>query len=84
MKLLYKLSDKEQAVYDKNSTDGERVMYCLPYNIEDRHFISGHVVITDRFIYRIFDDVLAEKYDFSILSEFSVETWSVLPHSMLK
>ena len=73
MKLLYKLSDKEQAVYDKNSTDGERIMYCLPYNIEDGHFISGHVIITDRFIYKIIDDTLIEKYDFSTLSEFSVE-----------
>lgn len=73
MKLLYKLSDKEQAVYDKNSTDGERIMYCLPYNIEDGHFISGHVIITDRFIYKIIEDTLVEKYDFSTLSEFSVE-----------
>lgn len=73
MKLMYDLPDTEKQVYSSSSSAGERIMYCVPYNIEGDKFVSGFVVITDRFIYRICRDRLMGRFDLSHMSDFSAE-----------
>jgi len=73
VKLIYDLTEKEAAVFESNSSGSERIMYCLPYNFENGMITKGKVVVTDRFIYKLTEKGLVEKYDFKDLTEFSVE-----------
>lgn len=74
MKLLYQLPDAEKAIFESNSSKNEKLMYCLPFNIEDDRFVDdGYMVFTDRYIYKILDKTLVEKYDLAEMSDYSTE-----------
>ncbi|MBP3333652.1 MAG: ABC transporter ATP-binding protein [Clostridia bacterium] len=73
MKLLFDLPEKDQATFDASVAEGEKVMYCLPYNFEGEKRVDGYIVVTDKFIYKLLDGELLFKYDIYTLSEFSTE-----------
>ncbi len=74
MKLLYDLPRKAEAIFRESSSDGEEIMYCLPFNIEGRKIVSdGYIVITRTYLYKILDGRLAAKYELSHMSDFSTE-----------
>ncbi len=73
MKLLYTLNDSDAAAYSAASSEGERIMYCLPYDIEGSEFVKGFMVFTDKYIYKILKGKLIEKFDLIELSEYTTE-----------
>lgn len=73
MKLLFDLSPADQAAFDAAVGADERIMYCLPFDCEFQNRVDGRMVFTNRFIYKINRGVLEAKWDFSHLSDFSVE-----------
>ena len=53
MKLLYDLPPSSRSAIEYQMKSGEKIMYCLPYNIEGNKFVSdGFTVITNQFIYK--------------------------------
>ena len=48
-------------------------MYCLPFDCEFERRVDGRMVFTDRYIYKINEGRLEAKWEFSHLSDFSVE-----------
>lgn len=73
MKLMYELSEADENAYLALKTDGERKIYCLPYDIEDTEFVKGYMLFTDIAIYRILDGKILMRVPFSELSDFSTE-----------
>lgn len=73
MKLMYDLPEQDERAFLAAVGEGEQRMYCLPYNIEVDRFVSGWMVFTDQYIYKILDGELKEKFKMSELSDFSTE-----------
>lgn len=73
MKLLFDLSPADSAVLEAERGPDERVMYCLPFDCEFERRVDGRMVFTDRYIYKINEGRLEAKWEFSHLSDFSVE-----------
>ncbi len=74
MKLLYELPEAEKEIFEGAKGKSERLMYCLPFNIDGKQFVNdGYMVFTDAYIYKILDKTLVEKYDLSKMSDFSTE-----------
>jgi len=73
MKLMYDLPEQDERAFLAAVGEGEKRMYCLPYNIEVDRFVSGWMVFTDQYIYKILDGELKEKFKMSELSDFSTE-----------
>ena len=73
MKLMYDLPEQDERAFAAAVGEGEKRLYCLPYNIEVDRFVSGWMVFTDQYIYKILDGELLEKYKMSDLSDFATE-----------
>ncbi len=73
MKLLFELSPADKAAFEAEKTVGEKVMYCLPFDCEFQTRVDGRMVFTDKYIYKMNEGKLEAKWDFSHLSDFSVE-----------
>lgn len=74
MKLLYELPDTEKNIFESSISKNEKLMYCLPFNIDGKRFVNdGYMVFTDSYIYKILAKRLVEKYDLSRMSDFSTE-----------
>ncbi len=75
MKLLYDLPPKSRVALEMQFSDDERIMYCLPYNIEGKKFVSdGYTVITDICIYKVLDDKIIYRRELEKMTEFETET----------
>ena len=74
MKLLFDLSPADKAAFDAAAGEDERILYCLPFDIEFQTRVDGRMVFTNKSIYKINEGKLEAKWDFSRLSDFSVET----------
>ena len=73
MKLMYTLPERDEAAFVAASDKSERRMYCLPYDIEGTEFVKGYMMFTDRYLYKILDGKVLEKYDFAHMSEFATD-----------
>ena len=73
MKLLYDLPEADRLAYESQSAAGEKIAYCLPYDIEGTEFVKGFMLFTDLAIYRILDGKILLRADFSELSDFTTE-----------
>ena len=73
MKLLFELPEADKAVFDASAGKNEKLMYSLPYNIEDDRFVSGYMVFTDKYIYKILEGELKGKYELAKMSDFTTE-----------
>ncbi len=74
MKLMFDLPPIDEEVFLQNSDKDEKRMYCLPYNFLEDKKVDGYMMFTDKYIYKLLDGKLLEKYDLSAMSDFSVET----------
>ncbi len=73
MKLMYELSEADQRAYAAASSESEKMMYCIPFNIQDDRFADGYTVITDQKIYCILDGRVLRTIDLAQCTKFSTE-----------
>ncbi len=73
MKLMYQLPERDDRAYKEAVQEGEKPMYCLPYDIEDTEFVKGYMMFTDRAIYKLLDGKLLFRYEYRILHDFTTE-----------
>lgn len=73
MKLMYDLPKADEEIFLANSENGEKRMYCLPFDILDTEFVKGFMMFTDKAIYKLLDGKLLFRYDYSELSDYSTE-----------
>ncbi len=73
MRLMFDLPEREKAVFDAAVHQGEKLMYCLPFNILEDRFVSGYIAITNRTIYKILDDKLLAEYSITGAKDFRTE-----------
>ncbi len=72
MRLLFDLSPADKAAFEAASA-GERILYCLPFDCRHDKRVDGRMVFTDKAIYKVIDAEVEARWDFSELSDFSVE-----------
>lgn len=73
MKLMYELPERDSKILSAVKGEEERLMYCLPYNIEGDAFVSGFMAFTDKRIYRILNGEILAVYQLSKMSDFTCE-----------
>jgi len=73
MKLMYELGAEDQAALSAAQIEGEKLMYCVPFNIYGEDFVSGYTAVTDRRIYCILDGRIVGQYELARCSEFFTE-----------
>ena len=82
MKLLYDLPPKSRVALEMQFSDDERIMYCLPYNIEGKKFVSdGYTVITDVCIYKVLDDKIIYLQGFTNSTGPFLNSWHTISTS---
>ena len=75
MKLLYDLPPSSRSAIEYQMKSGEKIMYCLPYNIEGNKFVSdGFTVITNQFIYKLLGSEVIYRREISKMTDFTTET----------
>ncbi len=72
MKLMYDLPQVDKAAYEATAT-GEKMMYCVPFNMYEDRFVAGWTVVTDKHIYCILDGKVLSTTDLSRCTVFSTE-----------
>ena len=72
MKLLYDMPQLDLEVFRKSS-EGEKLMYCLPFNMLDGKFVKGFVAFTNKKMYKILNGELLGIYDIIGSSDFKTE-----------
>ena len=72
MKLLYDMPQSDFEVFQKAS-EGEKLMYCLPFNMLDRNFVKGFVAFTNKKMYKILNGEILDIFDIIGSSEFKTE-----------
>ena len=73
MKLQFELPEIEKIVLKNNIGQGERVLYCVPFDFHEEKRVSGYMVFTEKKIYKILVDTLLATYEIEKMSGFSVE-----------
>ena len=53
MRLMFDMPSRERAVFDSHAGEGEKLLYCIPFNILEDRFVSGYIAITNKKIYKI-------------------------------
>ena len=65
MKLLYDLPEADRLAYEAQVSEGEKIAYCLPYDIEETEFVKGFMLFTDCAIYRLLDGKILMRAPFN-------------------
>ncbi len=73
MKLMYDMPALDRQAYDAAVSSGEKLMYCIPFNILEDQFVSGWMAFTNRKIYKIFDGKLLASWEIKTMSAFKTE-----------
>ena len=75
MKLLYDMSRADTEIFQKSidSGAGEKLMYCLPFNMHEGNFVKGFVAFTNKKMYKILDGRILGIYDIIGSSDFKTE-----------
>ena len=75
MKLLYDLPPDSKKAVELQMLSGEKIMYCLPFNIEGNKFVSdGFTVITDLHIFKVLANEVIYRREISKMTDFATET----------
>lgn len=72
MKLMYELPDADRTALE-SASGGEKLMYCVPYNIEGDRFVKGFLAITDRKLYKLLNGELLLSLPIAESDDFRVE-----------
>lgn len=70
---MFDLPERERAVFEAAVHEGEKLMYCIPFNILEDKFVSGFIAITNKKIYKILDDKLLSEYSLAGATGFKTE-----------
>lgn len=73
MKLMYTLPAEDQAAFDATLIEGEKLMYCVPFNIYGEEFVNGYTAITDKKIVCLLHGRVVGSYELARCGEFSTE-----------
>lgn len=76
MKLLYEMPPNDEAVFQNAiniNNAGEKLMYCLPFNMHDGKFVKGFMAFTNKKMYKILNGEILAVYDIIGSSGFSTE-----------
>ena len=73
MKLMYTLREADSHALSTVMGEDERLMYCLPYNIEGDRFVSGYMAFTNKKIYKILEGKVLATHNLSAMSDFVCE-----------
>ena len=65
----------DEAVFKKelNTDAGEKLMYCLPFNMLDGKFVKGYMAFTNKKMYKILNGEILKVYDVIGSSDFKTE-----------
>ena len=72
MKLMYGLPDADRHALEA-VCGSEKLMYCVPFNIEGDRFVRGYLAITDKRIYKLLDGEVLLTVDIEGSDDFRVE-----------
>ncbi|MCL2159486.1 MAG: ABC transporter transmembrane domain-containing protein, partial [Oscillospiraceae bacterium] len=72
MKLLYEMPQPDLEIFEKSS-EGEKLMYCLPFNVHEGKFVKGFVAFTNKKMYKILNGEMLGIYDIIGSSNFRTE-----------
>lgn len=70
---MFDLPERENAVLSAAVHEGEKLMYCIPFNILEDKFVSGFIAITNKKIYKILNDRLLAEYTIAGAKDFRTE-----------
>lgn len=73
MNLLYTLKSDDLAAFDASRASDEEILYCLPFDCREKKRVTGFIVITKTYLYRVLNGRVEARYAFSHLSDFSTE-----------
>ncbi len=73
MKLLYDLPEQDHAAYLGAITPGEKLMYCLPFNIYEKKFVKGYMAFTNKSIYKILDGQVIAQWSLAKARDFKTD-----------
>ena len=73
MRLLFDMSPADRAAFAARSEEGERILYCLPFDCRNDERVDGRMVFTDKAIYKVIGGEVEARWPFEVLSDFSVE-----------
>ena len=71
MKLMYDLGAENQAALDAAVIEGERLMYCIPFNIYGESFVDGYTAVTNFRIYCLLKGRIVGQYELAKCTDFS-------------
>ena len=74
MKLIYELHGAAKQAFLAAGGTQESILYCIPYEYEEHEMVEGYMVLTPTHLYKLRNGSLADKWDMSRMSEFTVET----------
>ena len=72
MKLMYGLPDADKHALEA-VCGSEKLMYCVPFNIEGDRFVRGYLAITDKRIYKLLDGEVLLTVNIEGSDDFRVE-----------
>ncbi len=72
MKLMYGLPDADRHALEA-VCGSEKLMYCVPFNIEGDRFVRGYLAITDKRIYKLLDGEVLLTVNIEGSDDFRVE-----------
>ena len=55
MKLLYDLPSADRVAFEQAGGEGEKILYCIPYEFEERRMVDGYIVLTASHLYKLQD-----------------------------
>ena len=72
MKLLYDMPFADSAAFEEASV-GEKLMYCLPFNMLDEKFVNGYMAFTNKKIYKVYNGKVIAVFDILSSTDFKTE-----------
>lgn len=72
MKLMYDLPEVDAAALEAVSA-GEKLMYCVPFNMYEDRFVKGYTAVTPKHIYCILDGKVLNTVELSRCTVFQTE-----------
>lgn len=73
MKLLFEMPAGDMTAFEKAS-NGDKLLYCVPFNIHNDKFVNGFIAVTKEKIIKILDGEVIARFDIKNSSDYKVET----------
>lgn len=70
MKLMYELDAENRTALDAALTEGETLMYCIPFNIYGESFVNGYMAVSGRCIYTLLNGRIIGRYELARCTDF--------------